>query len=85
MSRRSFHRRAGVGGLAQNGHGLALRDGLAVQASAGTIADPAAVLANRISDALDPSQANGRVTRLSEMSPEKRAEMERLYGKRGLP
>jgi hypothetical protein len=41
MSRRSFHRRAGVGGLAQNGHGLALRDGLAVQASAGTIADPA--------------------------------------------
>lgn len=31
-------------------------------------------------DALDPSKAPSKVTRLKSMSPEKRAEMERLYG-----
>lgn len=36
-------------------------------------------LARAIRNALDPSRASGKVTRLADMTPKKRAEMERLY------
>lgn len=37
-------------------------------------------LRKKYKDALDPTTAPSKVTRLKNMSPEKRAEMERLYG-----
>lgn len=43
---------------------------------------PAMGIGIAIRDALDPTKASGKVTNLSDMSAEKRAEMERLYGKR---
>ena len=35
-----------------------------------------------LADALDPSKAPSRVRTLAEMTPEERAEMQRLYGAR---
>ena len=46
-----------------------------------TIGNPARILAEAWEHAFDPIRAPSRVERLSEMSPEKREEMERLYGK----
>lgn len=44
---------------------------------------PGYVVAEAIRDALDPASAPGKVTCLADMPPEKRAEMERLYGAKG--
>lgn len=41
------------------------------------------VVADEVRDALDPGKAHGPVRRFRDMPPEKRAEMERLYGGRG--
>ena len=50
--------------------------------SRGRCYSPAEAVGRAIRDSLDPVQAPGKVTTLSQMSPERRAEMERLYGAR---
>lgn len=50
--------------------------------SSGMIEDPARIIGKAITEALDPARAPSKAQRLSEMSCEKRAEMERLYGRR---
>lgn len=42
--------------------------------------DPTRILARSIRDALDPAKVPSRVKTLSEMTPEEKAEMQRLYG-----
>lgn len=43
---------------------------------------PARALGGSIADALDPVKAPSKVRTLADMSPEERAEMARLYGRR---
>lgn len=45
--------------------------------------NPAFEIARRYAAAVDPMKSSGRVTTLAQMSPEKRAEMERLYNRQG--
>lgn len=49
----------------------------------GSVGDPARIIAKQISAALDPAKAPGKVRRLADMTPEERAELERLYGRKG--
>ncbi len=44
--------------------------------------DPSAQVGKAIQDALDPTKAPSKVQTLATMSDEKRAEMERLYGRK---
>lgn len=42
--------------------------------------NPAFAIAGKFTDAVDPTKQDGAVRTLAEMTPEQRAEMERLYG-----